>query len=33
MVLYWATIVMGIYMLVDIFIIEIPGFPVKRAEK
>jgi hypothetical protein len=31
--LYWVTIVIGIFILVDTFIIEIPGFPSKRVDK
>jgi hypothetical protein len=33
MALYWVTIVIGICILVDIFIIEILGLPIKRVEK
>ena len=31
--LYWATIVIGIFILVDIFFMEIPGFPSKRIDE
>jgi hypothetical protein len=31
--LYWVTIVIGIFILVDAFIMEIPGFPSKRVHK
>lgn len=32
-VLYMITIIIGIFMLADAFIMEIPGFPSKRIEK
>jgi hypothetical protein len=31
--LYWVTIVIGIFILFDTFIMEIPGFPSKRVDK
>jgi hypothetical protein len=32
-VLYWLTVVIGIFIFVDTFIIEIPGFSSKRVKK
>jgi len=31
--LYWVTVVIGIFILVDIFILEILEFPLKRVNK